>query len=177
MEWRTIAEGYTRMIAPRYAIFEAMQRNGLDKNKIIVLPHGIHLPTFVPSFPSVTNGKVKFFYVGRICYVKGLHILLQAFSSVNDPCIELHLIGRTGNKTERRYAHQLKKQYASDSRIIWHGKVAPEQVFNTIQDFHILVHPAIYIEVFGLNIAESLAMGKLVLATRCGGLKCKLRKE
>ena len=122
------------------------------------------------------NGKIKFFYVGRICYVKGLHVLLQAFSLVNNPHIELHLIGGTGNKTERRYEHQLKKQYASDPRIIWHGKVTPEQVFNTIRDFHILVHPAIYLEVFGLNIAEALAMGKPVLATRCGGAEMQIEE-
>lgn len=176
MEWKTIAESCTRMIAPCYAIFEAMQRNGLDKDKITILPHGIPLPAFVPSFPPVINGKIKFFYVGRICYVKGLHILLQAFSLVNNPHIELHLIGGTGNKTERRYEHQLKKQYSSDSRIVWHGKVTPEQVFNTIRDFHILVHPAIYLEVFGLNIAESLAMGKPVLATRCGGAEMQIEE-
>lgn len=176
MEWKTIAEGCTRMIAPCYAISEAMQRNGLDKDKITILPHGIPLPASVPSFPPVINGKIKFFYVGRICYVKGLHILLQAFSSVNNPHIELHLIGGTGNKTERRYEHQLKKQYSSDPRIIWHGKVSPDQVFNTIRDFHILIHPAIYLEVFGLNIAESLAMGKPVLATRCGGAEMQIEE-
>ena len=176
MEWETIAEGCTRMIAPCCAISEAMQRNGLDKDKITILPHGIPLPASVPSFPPVINGKIKFFYVGRICYVKGLHILLQAFSSVNNPNIELHLIGGTGNKTERRYEHQLKKQYTSDPRIKWHGKVAPEQIFNTIKDFHVLVRPTICLEIFGLNIAESLAMGKPVLATRCGGAEMQIEE-
>lgn len=176
MEWKTIAEGCIRMIAPCYAISEAMQRNGLDKDKITILPHGIPLPASVPSFPPVINGKIKFFYVGRICYVKGLHVLLQAFSLVNNPHIELHLIGGIGNKTERRYEHQLKKQYASDPRIIWHGKVAPEQIFNTIQDFHVLVHPTICLEIFGLNIAEALAMGKPVLATRCGGAEMQIEE-
>lgn len=176
MEWKTIAEGCIRMIAPCYAISEAMQRNGLDKNKITILPHGIPLPASVPSFPTVINGKIKFFYVGRICYVKGLHVLLQAFSLVNNPHIELHLIGGTGNKTERRYEHQLKKQYVSDSRIIWHGKVTPEQIFNTIQNFHVLIHPTICLEIFGLNIAEALAMGKPVLATRCGGAEMQIKE-
>lgn len=177
MEWKTIAEKSTRMIAPCYAIYEAMQRNGLDKDKITILPHGIPLPASVPSFPPVINGKIKFFYVGRICYVKGLHVLLQAFSLVNNPHIELHLIGGTGNKTERRYEHQLKKQYSSDPRIIWHGKVTPEQVFNTIRDFHVLVHPTICLEIFGLNIAEALAMGKPVLATRCGGAEMQIEEK
>lgn len=177
MEWKTIAEGCTRMIAPCYAISEAMQRNGLNKDKITVLPHGIPLPIFVAPYPPIIDGKIKFFYVGRIGYAKGLHVLLQAFSSVNNPHIELHLIGGTGNKTERRYEHQLKKQYSSDPRIIWHGKVTPEQVFNTIRDFHVLVHPTICLEIFGLNIAEALAMGKPVLATRCGGAEMQIEEK
>lgn len=176
MKWKTIAEGCTQMIAPCYAISEAMQRNGLDKDKITILPHGIPLPASVPSFPPVINGKIKFFYVGRICYVKGLHVLLQAFSLVNNPHIELHLIGGTGNKSERKYEHQLKTQYSSDPRIIWHGKVTPEQVFNTIRNFHVLVHPTICLEIFGLNIAESLAMGRPVLATRCGGAEMQIKE-
>lgn len=177
MEWKTIGEGCTRMIAPCHAIYEAMQHNGLDKDKITILPHGIPLPTSVPPFPPVINGKIKFFYVGRICYAKGLHVLLQAFSLVNNPHIELHLIGGTGNKEERNYEHLLKKQYGSDSRIIWHGKVAPEQVFNAIRDFHVSVHPTICLEIFGLNIAEALSMGKPVLAARCGGAEMQIEER
>lgn len=176
LEWNIIAEGCTRMIAPCYAISEAMQRNGLAKDKIIILPHGIPLPISVASFPPIIDGKIKFFYVGRICYVKGIHILLKAFSLVNNPYIELHLIGGAGNKTERRYEDHLKKQYVSDSRIIWHGRVTPELVFKTIQSFHILIHPTICLEIFGLNIAESLAMNKPVLATRCGGAEMQIEE-
>lgn len=81
-EWQSIVEGCTRMIAPCHAIKEAMIRNGLDKKKIIVIPHGIPLPSNVSSLSSIGNECVKFFYVGRICYVKGIHVLLQAFNSL-----------------------------------------------------------------------------------------------
>lgn len=173
-EWNTIIEGCSRMIAPCDAIAEAMLRNGLDRKKVTILPHGIPLPPEVPNFPPIVGGKIKFFYVGRICYVKGLHILLKAFSLVDNPHIELHLIGGAGNKLERRYEKQLKREYASDSRIVWHGKVASEQVFDVIKSFHITVHPTICLEIFGLNIAEALAMGKPVLATRCGGAEMQI---
>ena len=54
-----------------------MIRNGLDEKKIIVIPHGIPLPSNASSLSSIGNECVKFFYVGRICYVKGIHVLLQ----------------------------------------------------------------------------------------------------
>lgn len=173
-EWKTIIEGCSHMIAPCDAIAEAMQRNGLNKEKVTILPHGIPLPSEIPNFPQIVRGKIKFFYVGRICYVKGLHVLLKAFSQFDNPHIELHLIGGAGNKGERRYEKRLKKLYASDTRIVWHGKIPAEQVFEVIKPFHISVSVPIYLEVFGLNMAESLAMGKPVLATRCGGAEMQI---
>lgn len=173
-EWETIISGCTRMIAPSNAIAEAMRRNGLDPGRITVLSHGIPLPSTVPDFPPIIDGRIKFFYVGRICYVKGVHVLLQAFSQLRNPNAELHLIGGSGNKTEKRYELALKKRFASDHRIIWHGKVAPDRVFDMIRAYHISVSVPIYLEVFGLNIAEALAMGKPVLATRCGGAEMQI---
>lgn len=173
-EWKTIVEGCSRMIAPCSAIAEAMQRNGLNLHKIDLLPHGIPLPATIPDFPPIIDGRIKFFYVGRICYVKGLHILLQAFSQLKNPNVELHLIGGSGNKTEKQYEETLKKRYASDLRIVWHGKVAPEDVYEQVRDYHVEVHPTICLEIFGLNIAEALAMGKPVLATRCGGAEMQI---
>ncbi len=172
-EWREIVDGCSRMIAPCDRIAESMVINGLSKEKVTILPHGIPLPQQVPAFPPIEHGKVKFYYLGRICYVKGLHILLEAFHRVDNPCIEMHMIGGSGNKTEMRYERLLKSRYANDVRIVWHGKVQPEEVYRIIEPFHVSSSSS-YMEIFGLNIAESLAMGKPVLATRCGGAEMQI---
>lgn len=173
-QWNDIKNLSTCIIAPSNAIAEAMIRNGLDKEKIKIMPHGIPLPDNPPPFPEIKD-KIKFFYVGRMCYVKGIHIMLKAFSQVKSKNIELHLIGGSGNKGEERYMDNLIKKYKYDERIIWHGKVAPDKVFDTIKDFHILLHSAIFLEVFGLNIAEALSMNKPVLASKCGGAEMQIK--
>ena len=86
-----------------------MIANGLAAHKVSVIPHGIPMPAQRPAFPAIIDGKIKFYYVGRICYVKGIHILLEAFHSVDAPGIELHLIGGAGNKHEVRYMSDLQK--------------------------------------------------------------------
>lgn len=172
-QWNDIKNLSTRIIAPSNAIAEAMIRNGLDKEKIRILPHGIPLPDTPQPFLEIKD-KINFFYVGRICYVKGIHIMLQAFSQVKSENLELHLIGGSGNKGEKRYMNTLMKKYKRDKRIIWHGKVAPDNVFDTIKDFHIQIHPTICMEIFGLNISESLSMNKPVLATKCGGTEMQI---
>lgn len=174
-QWKTIVSDCTLMIAPCREIAMTMVENGLPHEKIHIIPHGIPLPNKRPEFPLVSDGVVKFFYVGRICYVKGIHTLLEAFMAVNNPRIEFHLIGGAGNKREQQYMEKLKKRFATDSRIIWHGKISPESVFEAIKSFHVAVSPAIYLEVYGLNIAEALALGKPVLATRSGGGEMQIR--
>ncbi len=173
-EWNIVAKKCTCMIAPCHEMAKAMIRNGLDANKTLVIPHGIPLPKIVPDFPHIKNGKIKFFYVGRICYIKGIHIMLKAFSQVKDPQIELHLIGGAANKSEKRYMRKLQHKYNQDQRIIWQGKVSPDKVYETIADMHISCSFS-HMESFGLNIAESLAMGKPVLATRSGGAEMQIK--
>lgn len=172
-QFSDISQNCNVMIAPCDRIGEAMIINGLDSSKLRVIPHGIPLPKERPDYPPVIDGKVKFFYVGRICYVKGIHTLLEAFCRVYNPKIELHLIGGAGNKQERRYMSNLKKRYSIDSRIIWHGKIAPEAVFEATSNYHVSSSSA-FLEAFGLNIAEALALGKPVLATRSGGSEMQI---
>jgi glycosyltransferase involved in cell wall biosynthesis len=40
---------------------------------------------------------------------------------------------------------------------------------------HVMIHPAIFLEVYGITIAESLAIGRPVLATCCGGAEMQLK--
>lgn len=188
-EWQTICEKSTRIIAPSNAIADAMCRNGLSRDKVTIIAHGIpkneEIKNDCPSKLGgrahaegvsilAHNGKIRFFYVGRICRVKGLHVLLEAFNGLAHlDKAELHIIGGAGNKGEQRYMEQLQRKYTS-SNIVWHGKVAPDEVFATIKDFDVMVHPTIFLEVFGLNISESLAVNKPVLATRCGGAEMQI---
>lgn len=168
-EWQEICNKCALMIVPSNKMAEIMITNGMSEEKIKIIPHGIPLPKEIPPFPKIKEGKIKFFYVGRICYVKGIHILLEAFSQVKNPEIELHLIGGTGNKEEVRYMRKLQTKFEKDKRIIWHGKVSPDEIYEKIKNYHISISPSICLEAFGLNITEALALGKPVLTTENGG--------
>lgn len=175
-EWDCIAKAASLVLAPSLAIRESMLRNGLAANKVVLLPHGIPLPSASCAMPTVTDGGIRFFYLGRICYVKGLHVMLEAFHRLDCRNATMHLIGGSGNSRERRYEERLRRRYGDDERVVWHGRVSPADVFSAMRDFHVLVAPSIYLEVFGLNIAEALSMGRPVLASRCGGAEMQVRE-
>ncbi len=170
-EWQSIINNVTLVIAPSDAIADNMVINGLDQRKIQIIPHGIPLSEDRQKIPVDSSGRaIRFFYVGRICHVKGIHILLEAFSSLHPAQSELHLIGDLNG----RYQQRLLNKYKGHSNIIFHGKIEPDQVAESIRQFDVLVHPAIYLEVFGLNMSESLWEGKPVIATRCGGAEMQI---
>lgn len=177
-EWQELCTNATCFIAPSDAMTEALRRNGCPESKKTVIPHGIKR---TENRKRKTENKhystIKFYYAGRINYVKGIHILLKAFTSINKPNIELYLIGGAGNKTEQRYMKRLQEQYRKDKRIVWHGKVSFEQMNELVSGYDCLVHPAIYLEVFGLNISEALSQNKYVIATRCGGAEMQIHNE
>lgn len=174
-EWQVICDKATAVIAPSNAIADAMCRNGLSRDKVSVIPHGIPKTT-PPDVQAEQSGKICFFYLGRICRIKGLHILLEAFSGVTEPDkAELHIIGGAGNKAEQRYMEALQHRFCA-SNVVWHGKVSPDKVFDVIQSYDVMVHPTICLEIFGLNISEALTMNKPVLATRCGGAEMQIRE-
>jgi glycosyltransferase involved in cell wall biosynthesis len=172
-EWKSILENSSLLIAPSSGIADSMIRNGANPAKIKIIPHGIPLPdnSLINKIKSDLNKKddiLKFFYLGRICHPKGIHILLAAFNSLKTES-ELHIIGGADNNEEERYMQRLKKRYKKDPRIIWDGKIDNNNVFQVILQYDVMVHPAICLEIFGLNVAEALSLGKPVIATRCGG--------
>lgn len=177
-EWKSIYENSTVLIAPSKAIAATMILNGAAPEKIQLLPHGIPLPlhTGHPTLREKAGNNVplKFFFVGRICHEKGVHILLDAFNHINSNA-ELHIIGGSGNRTEERYATALQQKYQQNNKIFWLGKVPAEQINQIIAPFDVMIHSTICLEIFGLTISEALAMGKPVVATRCGGAEMQIQ--
>jgi glycosyltransferase involved in cell wall biosynthesis len=113
---------------------------------------------------------LKFFYVGRIGHIKGIYWLLQAFTQLDNTKCELHIVGDVSGKE----AKAIIRGYRKVANIVFYGKVLPEEVSSLIRGWDVLVHPAIYLEVFGLNISEALLAGKPVIATRCGGAEMQV---
>lgn len=163
---------YATIIAANHKLKELLNLNGL-KDNIVLLPHGVkHRPNIhIPEVKEV----VKFFFLGRIQYSKGLHNLLKAFENIDTSLYELHIIGDAeSNGPSQRYDKKIRKM-ANGKNVIFHGRLPNENIESVIKDMHVMIHPAICLEVYGLTIAESLSIGRPVLATRCGGAEMQIQ--
>ena len=142
------------MIAPSEAVADLICRQGNFTN-VKILQHGIPLAKRL-DFPAVEGGVVKFYYVGRLCPEKGIHVMLAAFAALPADRYQLHIIGAPGSKYETRYINHLKRKYHS-LPVVWHGKIPHEKLADYVSGYHVMIHPAVWFEVYGLSVAEAQA--------------------
>ena len=170
---RDIGLNADRVIAPSPAIRDALVRNGVPEQKVTLVPHGIPPLERHPLPDGLGKRPLRLLYVGRINHVKGLHVMLEACSRLPRTGYELHIVGNGVTRKEKRYCQALKRKFSTVSAI-WHGGKPHGEIPRFITACDLMIHPAISLEVFGLVIAESLALGRPVIASRCGGAEIQV---
>lgn len=146
--------------------------NHFDKPHIHLLPHGVKPRTRLPLPPA--DGPVRFYILSRIQYSKGIVETLRAFRGIPHGLYELHIIGdEEKSGSSRRYAAKVRKE-AKDVNAIFHGRLPNERIEEVIEYCHVMIHPTFCHEVYGIAIAESLSLGRPVIATRCGGAEMQI---
>ena len=158
-----------RIVAPSRAMLAALLRNGFSPDQVVHIPHGITPLIRTPLRPGLPGRPLRFGYVGRISYVKGLHVLLRALLGLSHHhSYQLHVYGEAATRQERRYLAGLMPM-AEHLPITWNGKIAHADLQPAYESFDVLISPSIFLETFGLNVVEALSTGRPVIASRCGG--------
>jgi len=108
-----------------------------------------------------------FLTVGGLNENKGIDLLLAAFARgfADDRDVRLRV---GGHGPERARLERLAVQLGIADRVSFLGALTRQQVAEELARAQALVHPSRY-ETFGVAIVEALAMGRPVVATRCGG--------
>lgn len=133
------------------------------RQPIALVPNGIGLPDLPP--PAVKERKVALF-LGRLHPVKGIDVLLAAWARVagRHPDWELHIVGPDSTAA---YTQQLKSWIADNRvpRVRFLGPLFADDKVRAYQQAQVLVLPS-HTENFGMVVAEALANGTPVIATR-----------
>lgn len=177
LEWWLTYEAW-RVIA--CSCFMADQLNeyfNTPKDKIDVVPNGIYVrpdPFISPEERHifrrrfVLDDQPLVFYIGRIVYEKGLHILLEAWPRVLSvkPRARL-LIAGTGDylETLKRRAWEL----GVGNQVIFTGFIADEDRDKLYHIADVAVFPSLY-EPFGIVALEAMSAHCPVIVAETGGL-------
>jgi glycosyltransferase involved in cell wall biosynthesis len=135
---------------------------GFDSSKLQRIQLQIN-PRFKPSVKRPDDGIFRIVYVGSVTVMKGIPVLLEAFSRLPGNDIQLTLVGGWATRGMRRY---MQSWLARDSRI----QTAPGDPLPHLQQADVCVHPT-YEDGFAYAPMEAIACGVPVIATEDTGMK------
>jgi glycosyltransferase involved in cell wall biosynthesis len=159
---------------------------------------GVDMGCFGPRAPRPEGRRAKrILFVGGVSPHKGLHVLLDAFPEVLKRCPEavLEIAGPDGAMIPidwlptlgepeemakllrfydgRGYKQHLKEQIQSlnlEDRVSFSGLLSRSQLAQRYCEADVFVFPSLWNELFGMPMAEAMASGVPVVATRIAGI-------
>jgi glycosyltransferase involved in cell wall biosynthesis len=139
---------------------QSIRRRGF-RQPIAIVPNGVDLPHLAVAQPH--EPPYRLLFLGRIHPVKGIPELLEAWRRIHarHSQWQLHLCG----PGDAEYLSQLRQQAASIDRVFWHPEVYGTKKEELYRSASLYVLPS-HTENFGLTIAEALASGVPVIASR-----------
>ena len=144
-----------------------LETYNVSGKQIKIVPNLIDTDRFVlPKLQSPYHKKkFTFMTLALLEPIKGMDVLIKAFSRLQDLNVEL-IIG--GEGSQRETLETFAKEVKADDRITFLGKVPREEVPKLMQQMDSFVLASRF-ETFGIVYIEALASGKPVIGTRCGG--------
>jgi glycosyltransferase involved in cell wall biosynthesis len=145
-----------------YVLQRDLNRFGINRPFARRIYNGINLQRF--SVPvGGRSGPPTAIAVANLIPEKGIHVLIEAFSRIAIPAARLNIVG---DGPELGRLQELARSRGIESRVNFLG--LRDDVDALLQSAHVFVHPCVWEEAFGLTLAEALATGCPVVASRIG---------
>lgn len=154
--WHAYRDNIDLFIAPSDYLKQIMVKAGWNADKITVLINP------APEYSQNSDGK-RLLYLGRLAVEKGVDVLLQALR-LTDERLDI-----AGTGPEEENLKQLVTKLDLKDRVVFHGQLAGENLEKLKREAKAIILPSIWAENMPLVLLESLAYGKLIIASNTGG--------
>ena len=149
-------------VATRY-VWESFAERGIDERRLALLPL-MPAARFVPAPRANDSPLFEILYIGSLSVVKGVALLIEAFSRLPGGELRLTLLGGWESRGMRRH---IERARAADPRIVVHLGGDP---LEHLRRARLYVHPS-YEDGFSYASAEALACGVPVILSENTGAK------
>jgi glycosyltransferase involved in cell wall biosynthesis len=163
--WGVWKDNIDVIIAPSRFMAAMLEGYGVDKKKIVYVPHCIDSVVWNPSY-----GGSYALYVGRLSPEKGVDVLIRAAAKAKH--IPVRIIGEGPDLARLR---ALAKELGA-SNVDFHGFKKGDALAQEYAGARFVVVPSVWYEVAGLIVLEAYAAGKPVIASQIGGLSELIRE-
>jgi glycosyltransferase involved in cell wall biosynthesis len=156
-----------KIVVPAKFYGEVLKKNMVSAGKIRFIPQGlVNITTSQNKKGELVSMPLKLVYLGRITKLKGLHLLLEAFHSLDPEKITLDIYGSFSENDD--YESVCKKTGENLQNVSWKGVLEGKAVQHTLANYDVLCLPSFF-EMSPLVIQEAFAAGVPVLASDIPG--------
>ncbi len=156
-----------KFIAPSEFMLNLCVKHGWDRKKFVHITNPVNTDRF--KYSNKEGDRVLF--VGRLSEEKGLDVLLESAKLNSDIP---HTIVGTG-PLESELKNKIKKDKITNVKMV--GFQTGNKLVNYLKSARIMVAPSIWYENAPLSILEAKSMGKIVVASKIGGIPELLPKD
>jgi len=175
VEWWLTYEAYAVICCSLYMCSELQRIFQVPADKLFVIPNGVKAEKFnavVSDLPEFRNRHAHpqekiVFFVGRLVYEKGVHVLLDAIPKVlaRVPNTKFVIAGKGPNEKE---LHHRASEMGVAHRIHFTGFIDDITRNSLYRVADVAVFPSLY-EPFGIVALEAMAAGTPVVVSDVGG--------
>jgi len=168
--WRAIRAFYSPfdlVTTPSHAVKRALAENGVDDNKIIVVPNAVDTRKFKPA-PANARKQVKhklginenekiILTTGRLSFEKNVDVLLHAFTLLQKKHPKTRLV-ITGDGPARKTLEQLAQKLEISKKTLFLGFIPEHELPNYYSTANCFATASTF-ETQGLALLEAMACG------------------
>ncbi|MDX1579648.1 MAG: glycosyltransferase family 4 protein [Gemmatimonadota bacterium] len=146
-----------------------LERRGIDRGRIRVIPPGIDHGRYTPGARSDRAARPTVLYLGRLKRYKGLDILLRAMARLRASGLRGDLV-IAGRGDDRARLERLGGELELGDRVRFLGHVDEDEKLRWLRRAWVLAYPSPK-EGWGLAVVEAAACGTPVIASDSPGLR------
>ncbi|MEM8712418.1 MAG: glycosyltransferase, partial [Planctomycetota bacterium] len=162
-----------RLVLPAAFMRDWFEAFGLDASRMVVETTGVDWEG-ARSVPRVERGEgepLRFLFLGSLVPHKGGHILLEAWSQLDDRVRSGAVLRLFGPDQHRPAYVSALRARAEGLGVELGGALGREDVRRAMAETDVLVVPSLWLEIRPLVMLEAYAAGARVIASDLGGMR------
>jgi glycosyltransferase involved in cell wall biosynthesis len=165
----------SHIIAPSSYMREMLVLNHIPADKITVSPYGVEAPT--PVLKKEPASVLRFGFIGRITFIKGVHLLVEAFANLPELAQRRVQLTIYGDSASDSYGQILKQKVAGLPHVNFAGRIDNANLAQIYQRLDCLIVPSLWPENCPVTILEAQAYGTPVITSDVGSIRDLIRHE
>ena len=182
IEWMATYEAWRVICCSNYMSGELRRIFSLPQDKIDVIPNGVDQVVmadndFVREMKSryTHPGDFLVFYIGRLVYEKGVHVLLSSVPKVLEEVGNVKFV-RAGDGYYADVLREKAQRLGIEDSVVFTGRISDAERDALYVAADAAVFPSLY-EPFGIVALEGMVRGTPVVVSDTGGLSEVVRHE